>query len=43
MNTVINYQIRKNSLNFLDREGLFRLSARTLLFGTAEFRPVMDN
>jgi len=41
--TVINYQIRKNSLNFLNREGFFRLSVRTLFFGTAEFSPFMDN
>ena len=43
MDTVIHYRIRKNSLNFLDKEGFFRLSARTLLFGTAEFSPVMGN
>jgi len=43
VDTVINDQICKNSLNSLGREGFFRLSARTPLFGTAEFCPVMEN
>ena len=43
MDTVISYHIRKNLLNFLNREGFFRLSVRTLLVGTAEFSPLMGN
>lgn len=43
MDTVIRYQIRSNSLNSLNREVVFRRSVRTLLAGTAEFSPVIDN